>query len=86
MKYNNLPLKLKKEGEATFRFRYNKRQIEIPVILASDARRGRWSIWNNPDNPLVVQYESPYFKQHLKTMATNSRPRLRWIKKVPPVR
>ena len=86
MKYNNLPLKLKKEGEATFRFRYNKRQIEIPIIQASDARRGQWSIWNNPDNPLVVQYESPYFKQHLKTMATTNRPMLRWIKKVPPIR
>ncbi len=86
MRYNNLPLKLKKEGRGTFRFRYNKRETEIPVILASDSRRGRWSIWDDPDNPLVVQYESPYFKQHLKTMAARNRPALRWIKKLPPIR
>lgn len=86
MRYNHLPLKLKKTGEAIFRFSYNKRQVEVPVIEASDDRQGQWSIWDDPQNPLVVRYESPYFKQHLKTMATRDRPVLRWIKKLPPVR
>lgn len=84
--FNNHPVKLNVTGEGTYALRLNKVPQEISVIFVEDDRKGKWSLHKNPDNPILVEYESPYYRQRLKSVSTNAENRLRWIRKLPPVR
>ncbi|MBI4446739.1 MAG: riboflavin synthase [Acidobacteria bacterium] len=84
--FNNLPLVLQVKDETTFSLTVDKQPVEISVIRAQDDRKGNWKFQKDPNNPILVEYTSPYFKQSLKSVSTGTGSNLRWIRKVPPVK
>ena len=42
--------------------------------------------FDDPQDPLLLQYETPYYRETLKRVATDQKNSLRWIKKLPPVK
>lgn len=84
--FNHLPLTMVVEARKTFQVSVNKEVLEIPVITVRDDRKGVWTFHDDPQNPILVEYVSPYFRQYLKSITTNNRNSLRWIKKLPPVK
>lgn len=86
IEFNHLPLKMELEGEDTFQLTVDKQVREIPVIRVRDDRKGFWTFHKNPNNPILVEYVSPHYRQYLKSISTASKNSLRWIKKLPPVK
>lgn len=86
IKLNRLPLLMKLKGEGTYRLKLNKKVEEIPVIYVEDSRKGSWTFHKNPENPILVEYVFPYFRQSLKVVSTARTNKLRWIRKLPPVK
>jgi len=83
---NRSPIKLTLKDEGTYRLTINKQVEEIPVIHVEDDRKGSWTFHKSGENPLLVEYVTPYFHQHLKTVSTGPSNKLRWIKELPPVK
>jgi riboflavin synthase len=83
---NRSPLKLTLTGEGVYRFTLNKEVEEIPVIYVEDNRNGSWTFHKSEENPLLVEYVTPYFHQQLKTVSTAPSNKLRWINELPPIK
>jgi riboflavin synthase len=83
---NRSPIKLTLKDEGTYSLTINKQVEEIPVIHVEDNRKGFWTFHKSGENPLLVEYVTPYFHQHLKTISTEPSNKLRWIRELPPVR
>lgn len=60
--------------------------VEVPVLLVKDSRRGSWVFLNNPRNPLLLEYESPHYREALKRVSNSERNQLRWLRRLPPIR
>ena len=86
VRLNRLPAKMSLTEEGTFTLTVDKQVVEIPVIHVEDDRKGFWTFYKNPENPLLVAYRSTYFSQHLKTVSTAPTNKLRWIHQLPPVK
>ena len=86
IRLNRLPVKMSLTEEGTFELTVDKEVVEIPVIHVQDDRKGSWTFYKNPENPLLVAYRSTYFSQYLKTVSTASTNKLRWIQQLPPVK
>ena len=86
IRINSSSLDLRLEGEGTYPITLNRKAVQIPVIYAKDSRRGSWVFHRDPNNPLLVEYVSAYFRQSLRAVSTVSTNKLRWIKELPPVK
>lgn len=86
IRLNRVPVKMNLREEGTFELTVDKQVIEIPVIHVEDDRKGFWTFYRNPENPILVAYRSTYFSQHLKTVSTSPSNKLRWIHQLPPVK
>ncbi len=86
IKNNRLPMTLEKKEHGTFSYRQDKVTVEAAVFRIQDSRGGSWTVLDDAENPLIVGYESRYYKQRLKSVASRAQFPLRWIKKLPPVR
>lgn len=86
IRLNRLPVKMSLTEEGTFTLTVDKQVVEIPVIHVEDDRKGFWTFYKNPENPLLVAYRSTYFSQHLITVSTAPTNKLRWIHQLPPVK
>ena len=86
IKSNQLWLKMRLEGEGTFRLTVDQEVREISVVRVRDDREQHWSFHKDPRNPILVEYVSPYLRRYLKTASTGSTNNLRWIKQLPPVK
>lgn len=85
IKLNRLPLKMQLRDQGLFSLEVNKQSVELPVIHVTDDRRGQWTFYDNAENPLLVAYQSPYFRQELAAFSSGTDQKLRWIKKLPPI-
>ncbi len=83
---NRSPIQLTLKGEGIYRLTINKKVEEIPVIHVEDNRKGSWTFHKSEENPLLVEYVTPYFHQHLKTVSTSPSNKLRWINELPPIK
>ncbi len=83
---NNLPLKLKVVGTGTFNLLVDKEERQIPVMTVEDERNNTWVFYDDPENPLMVEYKTSRYRKYLKSVTTSSWPGLRWIKQIPPVK
>ena len=83
---NRSPITLTLKDEGTYSLTINKQLEEIPVIHVEDNRKGFWTFHKSGENPLLVEYVTPYFHQYLKTVSTDPSNKLRWIKELPPVK
>ena len=86
VKLNKQPLSLRFVGEGVHRVTLNKMEVEVPVIELVDDRKGRWIVHRNGQNPVLLEYESPYYHMYLKRISTSGSNNLRWIKSLPPVK
>ena len=86
MRASSSSLDLRLEGEGDYPITLNRKAVQIPVIYAKDSRRGSWVFHRDPNNPLLVEYVSAHFRQSLRAVSTGATNKLRWIKKLPPVR
>jgi riboflavin synthase len=84
--FNSLPLRLWIVEKRAFRLSVDKKPVEVQSFAAEDDRKNRWRLLEDPDNPLLLEYETPHFRQYLKSITTTAWPGLRWIKSMPPVK
>lgn len=74
------PGKMKYDGEEDLVVRVNGKSMTLPAIRARDDRGAvRWFL-DSEDNPLMLKYELRHFSQTLKSVTTNRRDTLRWLK------
>ena len=86
VKINRLATQMQVKNEGTVSILVNGEELEIPVIYVDDGRSGIWVFQKDPENPILVQFASPYFLQSLKRVSTAPTNKLRWIQKPAPVR
>lgn len=86
VRLNRLPVKLRLEGEGTYTVTVDRESREIPVIHLLDNRAGSWTFHKDPQNPVLVEYSTPHYRQFLKTVSTAPGNKLRWIREPPPVK
>ena len=58
----------------------NQKAISLPAIVLEDNRGGEWWFLYNPDNPLLLNYKIHSYTQGIKSITTNRKNMLRWIK------
>lgn len=74
------PGKMKFEGEEELLVKINGALLALPAIRVKDDRGAvRWFL-DREDNPLLIQYELRHFSQTLKSISTDRRDTLRWLK------
>ena len=83
---NNLPLKMKVDGNRNVR--PDCRQRAETDSRYDDGRRAEehLGVLRRSENPLLVEYKTPRYRKYLKSMSTASWPGLKWIKQIPPVK
>ena len=86
VKLNHLTVKFRLSGRGNREVTIDGESREIPVIHVVDNKRGEWTFHQDEDNPVLVEYSSPYYRQFLRIISTASTVGFRWIKNVPPVR
>ncbi len=86
IQFNGLPMKLKVLGEETFALNVDKRSQEVAAVRIEDERKNVWVFHKDEQNPLLLEYTTPHYRQYLKSIMTTSWPGLKWIKKIPPVK
>jgi riboflavin synthase len=86
IRLNRIPVMMSLTEEGTFTLTVDKQVIDIPVMHVEDDRKGLWTFYKNPENPLLVAYRSTYFSQYLKTVSTALTNKFRWIQQIPPVK
>ena len=86
IKLNNLAVRMSVRGEGVYRVNIDETEREFPAIYVDDDRNGSWTFHKDPENPILLEYETPHFRQYLKSVSTTSRNKLRWIKDIPPVK
>ena len=83
---NNLPAKFKLDRRETIPIVLNKEEVEVPVVVIEDSRRGVWTVLDDSANPLLIRYETPFYHEQLLRIATGQKNNLRWIRRVPPIK
>ena len=74
------PGKMIYDGEEELVVKINGSAQALPVIRLKDDRRAvRWFL-DREDNPLMIRYEVRQFSQTLKSVTTDRRDTLRWLK------
>lgn len=86
VKLNKQPLSLRLVKNGVHLVTLNKVEVEVPVVQLVDDRKGRWIVHRNGQNPVLLEYESPYYHSYLKRISTSRSNNLRWIKSLPPVK
>ncbi len=84
--YNRVPLSMKMRDSSRQRIVVNGREEEVDTIVLRDNRGGEWLLLDDRNNPLVLQYKSPYFESRLMRILNTGQEKLRWIKTLPPIR
>lgn len=83
---NNLPAKLKLDRRDSAALIVNKEEVQVPVLVIKDSRKGVWTVLDDAANPLMIRYETPYYRETLLRIATGQKNNLRWIKQLPPIK
>jgi hypothetical protein len=73
-------------GKGLFTLTVDGEEVTLPAFSVKDSRRASWTFLDDPSNPLFLQYETRYYHEQLKRVATDQKGSLRWIKKLPPVK
>lgn len=83
---NRKKIRMRLVGEEHRQVVLNKVQIEVPVVRVEDSDRGSWLVYRDPQNPVLIEYQSRHYHMQLKRISTSKSNNLRWIKKLPPVK
>lgn len=85
LRLNRSRVQFQLTGEDTRTVMLNKQPVEVPVILLQDTRDGSWAFQKSQENPVLVEYVSPYYRETLDRVSTESKMGLRWIPALPPI-
>lgn len=83
---NNIPARFELTGRGEFPVKLNGDELKVRAVFLKDDRRGTWKYLDDPKNPIVLEYETPYYRESLRRVATDQKGSLRWIKRLPPVK
>jgi hypothetical protein len=61
-------------------------EVEIPAVRIRDSLNGTWVVHKNARNPVLIEYQTQYYRTLLKRVSTSRSNHLRWIKQLPPVK
>ncbi|HOM99436.1 MAG TPA: hypothetical protein PLM33_04195 [Acidobacteriota bacterium] len=86
VRLNNFSSQLVLRGRGSVEVSWNGTPQELPVVLVEDGRGGRWSFLDSAENPLLVTYENPYYAEILERVAIENASKLRWLKRMPPIK
>jgi len=84
-KLNNLQAEFVLVGREVYKLMLDDEEMEIPAIRVKDSRNGVWLFQDDPENPLLLRYVSPFFRDELTRVSNSRNNQLRWIHKLPPV-
>jgi len=84
-KLNNVKAEFVLDGREDYKIRVDGEEMEIPAIRIKDSRKGIWLFQDDPANPVLLSYVSPYFREELKRVSNSDNNQLRWISTLPPV-
>jgi len=84
-KLNNMKADFSLEGREHYALALDGEEILVPAIRVKDSRKGIWLFQDDPDNPVLLKYVSPYFHEELTRVSNAEENQLRWIRKLPPV-
>lgn len=85
IKLNRITADFQLKEESTRQLLVNKVETNVPVIVLTDNRNGVWAFLKSSENPILIEYETPYYHENLARVSTDEANQLRWIKKLPPV-
>lgn len=83
---NNTPARFEVAGKGEFSLTLNGDEVKVRAFALKDDRSGTWKYLDDPKNPTLLEYETPYYRETLRRVATDQKGSLRWIKKLPPVK
>ncbi len=86
MVLNSSPMRVSLTGRGVAELTVDGEVVEVPVIYLEDNRRGTWAFHANGANPVLIDYQNPYYRESLRQVFTNRPDSLRWIRRVPPVK
>jgi riboflavin synthase len=86
IEYNRIPLSMKMRNSSRQRIFVNGQEEEVDAIVLKDNRGGKWLLLDDRNNPLILQYKSPYFESRLTRVLNTGQEKLRWIKTLPPIK
>ena len=73
-------------AEETRHLTVDKVEMEVPVLRIEDSQQGCWIVNRDPQNPVLIEYQSPHYHMRLQRVSTSKANNFRWIKKLPPVK
>lgn len=83
---NGTQIQFRVEGEETYPVKVDKKELQVSVLRVNDDRRGRWLFQNSLSNPVLVEYENPYYREFLEAVVNSGEKSFRWIRQVPPIK
>lgn len=83
---NRSKLKLQAKGDREIEVQLNKQPVKVLCLVVEDSRDGEWLILKDENNPLVMQYQTRFYRETLERISTAETNNLRWLKKLPPVK
>jgi len=85
-RFNKHKMQMVVVQEETRLLSLNGDSVEVSVVRVEDNRSGTWIVYKDPNNPVVIEYQSPHYHMRLARISTSKSNNLRWIKKLPPVK
>ena len=83
---NKHKIKLRLAGEESRHLIVDGVDAKVPVIRIEDNQKGTWIVNKDPNNPVLIEYQSPHYHMRLKRISTSKSNNLRWIRQLPPVK
>jgi len=83
---NNYSAQLKLKNESTYEVKVDGQPTALSVILVQDNRRGDWTFLKDPENPLLIEYKTPYYREFLESITTQGNGDYRWVRQIPPIK
>ncbi|MBI4483966.1 MAG: hypothetical protein HY652_13900 [Acidobacteria bacterium] len=80
IKMDSIPGKLRLLRQDLLEVTVNKKAVTVPVLVVQDSRGGEWRFLDDESNPLFLQQKFREFTQTLRTISTDRKDTLRWIK------
>jgi hypothetical protein len=86
VKLNRLPVEFRFLEESDFELIVNKNASKVAAIKVEDSRGGIWLFGKDFENPVLLEYRTPFYKEFLSRVSTDGKNSLRWLQRLPPVR
>lgn len=77
---NGLKNEFQKLAEEDYMLAVNRRSSPARALKVKDDRNNEWWFLDDADNPILLEYKTEHFHQKIKSVTTDRKNTLRWIK------